>query len=659
MKRNRPINTSLLATALAAIGSLASAQAGSFFADFNDGLVPANATAYGNANVQGSGGYTNSGFLELTPAIGSQSAGFILNDLDAGVPVVSFTASYKCLIGGGGYNGADGMSFNFAPDLPAGTISQEGAGTGLTVEFDTFDNGLPDTAPSIDLMVGGTEVITTIPPSGVRTGTEWVDVVIQLNPNNTLTVIYDGAYIYSNLDLNAYGYVPAAASQFGIGAATGGSWDNQWVDNLSITTLTNGQPYVNSFAPRGRAVATSGSIDIILTDNVTQVDTNKIVLKLDGATVAATITTDDGGDTLIHYVKPGGFALLSTHSVSVSFADNATPTPQTNSAAYSFTTVPPNFIPAAYVTVFSDGFEAYVSGNTPLDKNYAGGNAAPNGSGNPWFGPAPPNARVVGLAESGITPHGGTNMITGSAQNDGDQNWYNLTYRLRGGGVYYGNCMLDWWFYDPTGAGDSGYRDNVALINYSTVPTTTDYPGTGSLNAGVTVYQRATLGGANNLNAGYDNTRYQARNAGSTGYNGGWNNLSTTRSIGWHHARIIAGPPTNNIAMLYFYVDDLVVPAFSQLNTSSRGFNAIEINSGQNNTLGFFDDISFAVAAPPNLTVTHSGNNAIISWAGSGFTLQSASVVTGPYTDVGTPPTTSPYSYDTTTSPQQFFRLRN
>jgi hypothetical protein len=191
------------------------------------------------------------------------------------------------------------------------------------------------------------------------------------------------------------------------------------------------------------------------------------------------------------------------------------------------------------------------------------------------------------------------------------------------------------------------------------VPTTTDYPGTGSLNAGVTVYQRATLGGANNLNAGYDNTRYQARNAGSTGYNGGWNNLSTTRSIGWHHARIIAGPPTNNIAMLYFYVDDLVVPAFSQLNTSSRGFNAIEINSGQNNTLGFFDDISFAVAAPPNLTVTHSGNNAIISWAGSGFTLQSASVVTGPYTDVGTPPTTSPYSYDTTTSPQQFFRLRN
>jgi hypothetical protein len=524
-------------------------------------------------------------------------------------------------------------------------------------EFDTYDNGLPDTAPSIDLKIAGNEVITAIPPNGVRTGSDWVDVVVRLNPNNTLTVIYDGAYIYSNLDLTAYGYIPAAGSQFGIGAATGGLWDNQWVDNLSIATLTNAEPYVNSFAPRGRAVATTSPIDIVLTDNTTQVDTNKIVLKLDGAAVSATITADGGGDTFIHYAKPGGFALLSTHSVSVTFADNATPKPQTNSWAYEFTTVPPNFIPGAYVTVFSDGFESYASGNTPLDKNYAGANAAPNGSGNPWFGPAPPNARVVGFAESGVTPHGGTNMITGSAQNDGDQNWYNLIYRLRGGQVIYGNCMLDWWFYDPSGPGDSGYRDNVALINYSTVPTDTDYPGTGSLNTGATVYQRATLGAANNVSAGYDSTKYQARNVGATGYNGGWNNLSATRSLGWHHARLIVGQPTNNVAILYYYVDDLVVPAFSQLNTSGRGFNAIEINTGQATTLGFFDDISFALAVPPNLIPTRSGNSLVFNWR-EGYTLQSASVITGPYTDLAVAPLQT-YSHDTTSQPQQFFRLRN
>lgn len=604
------------------------------------------------------GGYTNSGFLQLTAAAGSEDAAFILSDLDAGVPVVSFTAAYKCLIGGGGYQGADGISFNFAPDLPAGTITEEGAGTGLTVEFDTFDNGAPDTAPAIDIKVAGTEMLTSIVPNGLRTGSDWVDVVVQLNPNNSLTVIYDGAYVYSNLDLTAFGYTNSPGSAFGFGARTGGLFDNQWIDNLSITTLTNAQPYVNSFAPIGRAVPTASSIDIVLTDDNTQVNANAITLKLDGSIVVPAVTTDGAGNTSLRYVKPGGFALLSTHTVTVTFADNATPTPHTNSWTYQFTTVPPNFIPGAYVTIFADGFENYVSGNSPLDMNYASGpNASANGNlaGNPWFGPLPPNARVVG-SETGVTPHGGTNMITGSATFDLDQNWYNILYRLRNGQVIYGNCMLDWWFYDIFGAGDSGYRDNVALINYSTVPTGTDYPGTGNLNTGVTVYQRCTLGAANNLSAGYDATRYQCRNVGGTGYAGGWNNLSTSRNTGWHHARIIAGPPTNNVAMLYFYIDDMVVPAFSQLNASAQGFNAIEINSGQNATIGYFDDISFALAVPPNLSITRSGTTVTLSWPG-GFTLQSAADVKGPYVDVAG--ATSPYAYDATTGPREFFRLRN
>ena len=648
-----------LLTAFAVIGSLASAQAGSFFANFNDGLVPTNATVYGNTTVESSGGYTNSGFLQLTPAVADQTAGFILNDLDAGTPVVGFSASYKCLIGGGGYTGFDWISFNFASDLPDGAISELGAGTGLTVAFETALSSV--TAPSIDVIVWGTEVMRTVPPNGVRTGTEWEDVVIQLNPNNSLTVIYDGAYIYSNLDLNAYGYALTAGSRFGLGARTESFFDNQGVDNLRITTLTNVQPYVNSFAPQGRSVATNAPIQILLADSTTQVDTNTIILQLDGAKVSPVITTDGQGNTLIQYTKPSGFALLSTHSVSVTFADNTTSTPNTNSWQYGFTTVPPNFIPGPYVTVFSDGFERYVSGFTTLDMNYDGPNTNGNGvlPGNPWFGPNPPNARVVG-AETGVTPHSGTNMITGSAQSDGDMNWYNLSYRLRKGGVYYGNCMLDWWFYDPSGPGDSGYRDTVALINYSTVPTNTDYPGSGNLNSGATVYQRATLGAANNVASGYDSTKYQCRNVAATGYTGGWNNLSTTRSIGWHHARILVGPPTNNVAntlgTLYFYVDDMVVPAFSQVNTSARGFNAIELNTGQNATLGYYDDVSFALAVPGKIAAKKSGGNVVLTWI-DGFTLQSASSVNGPYTDiVGA---TSPYSYDPTTSSGQFFRLRN
>jgi hypothetical protein len=60
---------------------------------------------------------------------------------------------------------------------------------------------------------------------------------------------------------------------------------------------------------------------------------------------------------------------------------------------------------------------------------------------------------------------------------------------------------------------------------------------------------------------------------------------------------------------------------------------------------------------PPNIVATKSGNNLDLSWPG-GFTLQSASDVKGPYTDIAAAPLQT-YSYDPTTQPQQFFRLRN
>src|SRR5438046_10454747 len=109
--------------------------------------------------------------------------------------------------------------------------------------------------------------------------------------------------------------------------------------------------------------------------------------------------------------------------------------------------------------LFSDGFETYTDAGSPLDANTAGPNAGPNGGpGNPWFGPAPPNLRVVGT-EGGVSPHGGVNMTRGSMPSDLDQDWYNLSYRLNGGNYYTGNIMMDWYFYDPLGSVGSGYRD--------------------------------------------------------------------------------------------------------------------------------------------------------------------------------------------------------
>ncbi|HVM50392.1 MAG TPA: hypothetical protein VMU04_20365 [Candidatus Acidoferrum sp.] len=661
------IKLGFLAAMVAALAWPGSARAGSFITDFNSGL-PDGSTVLGNAIISTNdgtgGGYTNSGCLQLTTNINSQTGVFIItNDLDAGQSVVSFTARYKVLIGGG--NGADGTSFNYAPDMDLTgnwTYPEEGSGTGLTVAFHTYYNASvsPNYAPSVDVNLFGFNIATVQTP--LRTGA-FVDAVIQLNPDSTLSVVYDGTYVYSNLDLSTYGFTPAnglprAGSLFGFGARTGGLNDKHFIDNLSIITQTNASAYVQSFLPQGRKVPTNSAIDIVLTDNTTQVDTNTIALQLDGATVVPTITQDGASNTFIHFAPPTAFGYSSTHSVSLVFADNAALAPNTNTLQYGFTVVGAAPAPdlRIYTALFTEDFESYVGSTAPLDKNYASGaNAAANGSGNPWFGPAPPNARVVS-AENGVTPHGGNQMIRGSAPSDLDENWYNVAYRFNGGNNYMGNVMLDWWFYDPLGPGDSGCRDYVALGNYSTTPTTTDYPGTGSLNSG-TVYQRTSLGMT--TGTGVNLNVYQARIVGATDglTSSGWFNTTGQRSVGWHHGRTVFGPTlADGTANYVFYIDDMVNPVFWHNSVSTRGLNVVEINTDYGPTSGYFDDVTFSVVAtPPTPSASLVGTNLVLTWSGA-FTLQSATNVVGPYYDIGSG---SPFTNSVTTKPMQFFRLKN
>src|ERR1035441_6925723 len=98
MKRIIPIKTRFFAAAFAALGSLATAQAGSFFTDFESG-TPAGSTVYPNAFIDSTGGYTNSGCLKLTLASGTGPGSFIIDDLDLGTPVVSFTALIRSVEG--------------------------------------------------------------------------------------------------------------------------------------------------------------------------------------------------------------------------------------------------------------------------------------------------------------------------------------------------------------------------------------------------------------------------------------------------------------------------------------------------------------------------------------------------------------------------------
>ncbi len=319
-----------------------------------------------------------------------------------------------------------------------------------------------------------------------------------------------------------------------------------------------------------------------------------------------------------------------------------------------------------------DGFEAYNHG--ALDANFPGPNAGPNGGpGNAWWGAIPPDLFVVGaetltipgVSTNLVTPHGGTNMVRGANTGfvDLDQVFYNAAFRLNNSNLFSGNVMLDWWFYDPAGAGSSAseYADSLSLAYYPNVPTNTDYPpdnsGPGSPSG------QLSLGASPNQTTGFQATNYQALVLGVTnGYGQGWFNLTnTTRSVGWHHARIVLSAAlADGSANASFFIDDMTNTALTNNTVSTNGFNIIEMDTEFANLTGYYDDLTFdvvAAAAPVAISITTaSGGNVVLTWPGTGWTLQSSpSLATNSFTDI--PGATSPYTNSTAVSPQ-FFRLR-
>lgn len=323
-------------------------RAGTFSADFNSGKPP-DLNVYGSTAVVASGGFGNSGVLKLTGNSNNQQGSVVIDDLDRGETVASFTAAFKLRIGGG--TGADGFSFNFAPDLPRDVFGEEGAGTGLTVSFDTSDNGNRE-APAIDVKFGG--VLLASKKIDPRTGDNFVDVVINVGPDGGLDLIYGTTVVYTNL----FAYVPFAG-RFGLGARTGGANDNHLVDDLKITTSLLGGPYVKSVTPRGINVRPDVPVTIELQDSGRQVNPASIKLALNGADVAPVVSKDSGLST-IRIPTSGLLPSGSTNSIQLSFEDNSLP-PRSSTAHFVF-------VVQKYITIPS----SYALGVNAMDTNRIG-----------------------------------------------------------------------------------------------------------------------------------------------------------------------------------------------------------------------------------------------------------------------------------------------
>ena len=336
---------------LVSLTAVLTASAGTFTANFNSGL-PANTAVYGNAFVDTTGGPDNSGCLKMTTNAVNQTAGFIINDLESGAAIDAFTATFQLVLGSASGTPADGFSFNYAGDVPDSTIDEEGVPTtGLTVEFDTFTNNATSDLLGIDVKWNGTEIAThPMTPAALCTWPNYASVLIQLTTNGTLNLNYNGINLYTNLVIN--GFVPTAG-RFGLGARTGTSTENCFVDNLSINTTPVLHPIVLSHSPTGANVSPTPVITVNLWDgSLSQVDQTTIQMMLDGTNVTSTVTQSNSMWTVQYPVPslPSG----SSNYVVLTFADNGTPAVrQTNVFGFivaTFPTIPPSYMATADTT---------------------------------------------------------------------------------------------------------------------------------------------------------------------------------------------------------------------------------------------------------------------------------------------------------------------
>lgn len=315
------------------------------------------------AKWEPAGGVNNSGYISLTDALGSQNNGSIVfPDIDGGAVIGGFSATFKLRIGGGSARPADGFSFNFGSSITESSAAgEEGTGDGIIISFDTWDNAGTDTAPAIDVKVGGTgqdRIIATIPVAGqreggrppagpifkhpttgadfdMRTGANFEDVRIEWR-DGLLTLNYKGVDVIKGLPV----LLEPMAGRFSMGARTGGATDNHWIDDVRIETFPPSTvPTVTSFS------GTPFGVNITISDSATQVNQSSIKLKFDGADVTPNISKA-GKITTLRYSAASLLASGSSHDVNLVFADTGTP-PVSKSVDLKFVVTPYKLIPSA------------------------------------------------------------------------------------------------------------------------------------------------------------------------------------------------------------------------------------------------------------------------------------------------------------------------
>ena len=327
--------------------------------DFDDGEVPVGAEVYGTAIVEMEGGVEDSGMLLLTEATNDQSGSFVIEDFNEGANINGIGVAMKLRIGGpgedlgGSPNPADGFAFSFAPDVPDGTwLSEEGAGSGISVCIDTWDNSGGE-APAVDLKFGGATVASAkMPKADLLTGTNFMDLIVRVESDGTVDVVYKDMLVFDNVQTEFTGF---ANGKIGLAARTGGAFSIHAVDDLRIAVSRPPSPVISSMSPaEGSVVLPSARIVVEVANGVAEVDANTVQLTLNGESVTPEVEAV-GRKVTLTYTPPDGLKPDADQAVAVAFKDTEG---NEISGAWAFRTAPLiEIADVERVIDFNDGME--------------------------------------------------------------------------------------------------------------------------------------------------------------------------------------------------------------------------------------------------------------------------------------------------------------
>ena len=240
----------------------------SFCSNF-DSSVPAGMTLFGSAAV-------NAGYLKLTDNQQGRVGIAYINDFNAEQRVTAFQATFKASLFGstccGGFP-ADGFSFNLvpaasAPPSPDLTYPiEEGLTNGLAISFDTWDNGNGE-APAVEVkwlgnVIGRVAFQASQTPIGAPDATAASrDVVITLDDDGTVDVRYGGTLLLNNVQ-TPYSAAYIGAPKWVLGARTGLATDNHWINDLCINARSGAKICADysSGVPSGASLFGDAQVD--------------------------------------------------------------------------------------------------------------------------------------------------------------------------------------------------------------------------------------------------------------------------------------------------------------------------------------------------------------------------------------------------------------